>query len=102
MAVITLRRVGITRRLRGITNRLRATTTSRGFINRHRVITSRRHEAITGLIRIAAGTAMVGVGAVGMDATVAIGITTAAATADVITEAVEGVTMAEAVTVNFS
>ena len=57
-AVITRNHAGTTHRQRGITSQHRGITTSRGFINRHHVITSRRHEPITGLIRIAAGMAI--------------------------------------------
>lgn len=76
MAVTTHRRAGITRHRPGITSLLRGITTSRGFINRRRVITSRRHEATTELIRVAAGTVMAV--AVGTVVTVAIGTTTIA------------------------
>lgn len=77
VAVTTHRRAGITHRRPVITSQRRAITISRGCINRHRVITSRRHEAITGPIRVVVGTAMAG--AVGMDGIVAIGTMTIAA-----------------------
>ena len=77
MAVTTRPRAGITHLLHATTSQHRGITTSRGFINRHRVITSRRHEAITGLIRVGVGTAMAG--EVGMVVTVATGTTTIAA-----------------------
>ncbi|KPG92957.1 hypothetical protein AEQ67_26375 [Pseudomonas sp. RIT-PI-q] len=97
MAVITLNHAATTRRLRGITSQHRAITTSRGFINRHRVITS-RNEATTGLIRIRGGTAV----------TAATGTTTTVVTmgatimADEATTTVVAITMAEAAAAKIS
>lgn len=67
-------RVVTTRHRPGITNQPHGITTSRGFINRLPVITS-RNEAITGAIRITTGAAV----------TVAAGITTTVAMVDAIT-----------------
>lgn len=102
-AVTTRPRAGITHRLHGITSHRRVTITSRGFINRHRAITSRRHEQITGSIRIVDGTVMT-VGA-GMAVTAAVGVMTIEATAGRIIVAkgaigaitVVAITMAEAI-----
>jgi len=92
------------RRRPGTTSQRRAITTSRGFINRHRVITSRRHAMTIGRIRAAVGTAMAE--AVGMGAIVAIGtMTTAvvdATTVDEVTTAAAAITMAGVAVGNLS
>lgn len=97
MAVTTRHRAGITHLRHVITSQHRGITTNRGFINRHRVITSPRHGVITGLIRIAAGTVIAV--AVGTDVTVAVGaMTIAVAMVDAITVADEATTTVAAIT----
>ena len=59
---ITPSLAGTTPHRRGTTSQPLGITTSHGFINRHRAITSRRHERTTGLIRIMGGTAAIAVG----------------------------------------
>ena len=106
-AVITRNHAGTTPRQRGIISQHRGITISRGFINRHHVTTSRRHEPITGLIRIAAGMAAITV-VVGTVVTAVETTTIAAAMADATTvaegatTAVAAITMAEASTVKHS
>ena len=112
MGVTTRPRAGITHRLHGITSHRRVTTTSRGFINRPRAITSRRHELTTASTRTVDGTVMTAVvgtvvtGAIGMAGTEAAGAMAIEATGITVMEeaitAVGAITMAETATVNHS
>ena len=106
MVVTTRPRAGITHRLHGITSHRRVITPSRGFINRHRAITT------TVATRIADGTVMTAVvgtvvtGAIGMAGTEAAGAMAIEATGITVMEeaitAVAAITMAETATVNHS
>ena len=98
MVVTTRPRAGITHRLHGITSHRRVITPSRGFINRHRAITT------TVATRIADGTVMTAV--VGTVVTEAAGAMAIEATGITVMEeaitAVGAITMAETATVNHS
>lgn len=104
MVVTTQLRAGITHRLHGITSHRRVITTSRGFINRRRAITT------IAATRIADGTVMTAVvgmvvATVGAAIVAAIGAMILVATVGGITvaeEAIMATTMAEAAVANSS